>query len=60
MWILSVAGTSKIICKSAVAGATPYVSENVEHFAAQSSRVEALGQSRYVKVQLCTDMAETL
>ena len=47
MWILSVAGTSKIICKSAVACmCNPYVSENVEHFVAQISRVEALGQSR--------------
>ena len=48
MWILSVAGTSKIICTFAVAGATcTYnVSENVEHFAAQISRVEALGQSQ--------------
>ena len=46
MWILSVAGTSKIICTSVVAGANPYESENVEHFAAQISRVEALGQSR--------------
>ena len=34
-----------------------YISENVDHFAAQISRVEALGQSRSksVKVQLCTN-----
>ena len=48
MWILSVASTSKLVCTSAVAGATRTytVSENIEHFAAKISRVEALGQSR--------------
>ena len=47
MRISLVAGTSKIICMSSVAGATrTYVNLNVRHFAAQISCVEALGQSR--------------
>ena len=47
MWILSVAGTSEIICTSAVALAThTYVSLNVRHFMTQISRAEALGRRR--------------